>query len=49
MTPILWRGYDIADGEFRKRGTPVVIGGIHASMLPEEAGQHADAGGDWRS
>jgi radical SAM superfamily enzyme YgiQ (UPF0313 family) len=42
MTPNSLRGYDIAD-EFRKRGRPVVIGGIHASMLPEEARKHADA------
>jgi radical SAM superfamily enzyme YgiQ (UPF0313 family) len=36
------RGYQIADS-FRARGTPVVIGGIHASVLPEEAAEHADA------
>lgn len=36
------RGYWIAD-EFRKRGVPVVIGGWHASALPEEAKQHADS------
>ena len=34
--------YDIAD-EFRRRGTKVVLGGWHASALPEEAKQHADA------
>jgi radical SAM superfamily enzyme YgiQ (UPF0313 family) len=34
--------YRIADG-FRARGVPVVIGGIHATALPEEAGAHADA------
>jgi radical SAM superfamily enzyme YgiQ (UPF0313 family) len=28
--------------EFRKRGKTVVIGGYHASALPEEAAQHAD-------
>jgi radical SAM superfamily enzyme YgiQ (UPF0313 family) len=42
MTSNSIRGYEIAD-EFRKRNKPVVIGGIHASMLPEEAQQHADA------
>jgi radical SAM superfamily enzyme YgiQ (UPF0313 family) len=42
MTPNSLRGYAIAD-EFRKRNRTVVIGGIHASMLPEEAQQHADA------
>jgi radical SAM superfamily enzyme YgiQ (UPF0313 family) len=36
------RGYEIAD-EFRKRGVKVVFGGYHASLLPEEAKQHADS------
>jgi radical SAM superfamily enzyme YgiQ (UPF0313 family) len=36
------RGYEIAD-EFRKRGVKVIFGGYHASLLPEEAKQHADA------
>ena len=36
------RAYEIADA-FRKRGIKVVIGGIHATVLPEEAQQHADA------
>ena len=36
------RGYQIA-GQFRERGTPVVMGGYHATFLPEEARQHADA------
>ena len=36
------RAYEIAD-EFRKRGVTVVLGGIHPSMLPEEAIGHADA------
>jgi radical SAM superfamily enzyme YgiQ (UPF0313 family) len=36
------RGYEIAD-VFRKQGVPVVAGGYHASLLPEEAKQHADA------
>jgi len=34
--------YSIAD-EFRRKGTKVVIGGWHASALPEEAKQHADS------
>ncbi|MFH0822135.1 MAG: radical SAM protein [Pseudomonadota bacterium] len=34
--------YAIAD-EFRKRGVPVVLGGVHVSAMPEEALQHADA------
>lgn len=35
-------GYGIADA-LRKKGTKVVIGGMHASALPEEAKGHADA------
>ncbi len=37
----LW-AYKIAD-EFRKRGVFVVLGGWHASALPEESKQHADS------
>lgn len=33
--------YRMAD-EFRKRGKTVVIGGYHATALPEEAARHAD-------
>lgn len=36
------RAYEIAD-TFRERGMKVILGGIHASMLPQEASQHADA------
>ncbi len=36
------RAYEVAD-EFRTRGVPVVIGGIHASMCPEEAATHVDS------
>ncbi|MBX3426039.1 MAG: B12-binding domain-containing radical SAM protein [Pirellulales bacterium] len=36
------RGYEIA-GELRSRGIPVVMGGIHVSMRPDEARQFADA------
>lgn len=42
MTPNITRAYEIAD-EFRERGVAVVLGGIHASMLPEEASTHADS------
>ena len=34
--------YEIAD-RFRSRGIPVIMGGFHASLLPEEALEHADA------
>ena len=36
------RAYDIA-GIYRSRGIPVVLGGIHPSMMPDEAEQYADA------
>lgn len=36
------RAYQIAD-EFRRRRVPVVIGGFHATLAPDEALQHADA------
>lgn len=42
MTPQASRAYDIAD-RFRARGVPVVLGGPHPSLLPEEALLHADA------
>jgi len=40
MTQQAFRAYEIAD-EFRKREVTVVIGGIHATVLPEEASKHA--------
>ncbi|MFH1782631.1 MAG: radical SAM protein [Candidatus Omnitrophota bacterium] len=42
MTQQALRAYEIAD-EFRKRGIRVVIGGIHATVLPEEAKEHVDS------
>jgi radical SAM superfamily enzyme YgiQ (UPF0313 family) len=42
QTPVIPRAYQIAK-EFKKRGIPVVMGGVHASMLPAEALQHVDA------
>ncbi len=36
------RAYRIADA-YRARGVPVVLGGVHASLLPGEALRHADA------
>jgi len=38
------RAYDIAAG-FRRRGVPVVMGGIHATAMPEEALRYVDAVG----
>jgi radical SAM superfamily enzyme YgiQ (UPF0313 family) len=42
MTPLAPRAYEIAD-HFRKKGSKVVIGGMHASARPEEVLEHADA------
>jgi radical SAM superfamily enzyme YgiQ (UPF0313 family) len=42
MTPLAPRGYAIAD-RFRRSGVPVVLGGIHPTMMPEEAAAHADS------
>ena len=36
------RAYEIAD-TFRARGVPVVLGGVHPTLLPDEAKAHADA------
>ncbi len=35
------RSYELAD-HYRRRGAHVVIGGLHATSLPDEAAQHAD-------
>lgn len=42
MTMHAKRMYKIGD-YYRAKGTPVVMGGIHVSYMPEEALQHADA------
>ncbi len=42
MTAVINRAYEIAD-IYRQKGTKVILGGIHVSMLPDEASQHADA------
>jgi len=36
------RAYEIG-AAFRQRGVPVVMGGIHATLAPDEVAQHADA------
>jgi radical SAM superfamily enzyme YgiQ (UPF0313 family) len=36
------RAYEIAD-EFKRRGKQVVLGGVHPTMLPAEALEHADS------
>jgi radical SAM superfamily enzyme YgiQ (UPF0313 family) len=42
MTSNAYRGYRIAD-EFRKKGKIVIMGGVHPSILPDEALEHASA------
>lgn len=42
MTAQADRAYQLADG-FRSRGKTVVMGGFHASNLPDEALQHVDS------
>ncbi len=42
LTPLAPRAYEIAD-RFRARGVKVVLGGVHATMCPDEAALHADA------
>jgi len=41
FTASITRAYEIA-GVYRKRGVPTVIGGIHVSMVPEEAARYVD-------
>jgi len=41
MTPLAPRAYELC-GEFKKRGMPVVIGGVHVSYMSEEAAGYAD-------
>jgi len=41
-TPAAPHAYGLAR-EFRRRGVPVVIGGPHATLMPDEVAQHADA------
>lgn len=43
MTPTARRGYELADSlrEANPRAT-LVLGGVHASFMPDEAAQHAD-------
>lgn len=42
MTPLAPRAYRIADA-IRKQGIPVVLGGYHPTVLPDEALEHADS------
>ncbi len=40
-TPSAPHSYAVAD-EFRRRGIPVVLGGPHVTLMPDEAQRHAD-------
>jgi radical SAM superfamily enzyme YgiQ (UPF0313 family) len=42
MTALAPRAYEIA-ARFREGGTPVVLGGMHPTLCPDEALHHADA------
>jgi radical SAM superfamily enzyme YgiQ (UPF0313 family) len=42
MTSYVKRGYEIAD-QFRTKGVPVAMGGVHPSFMPQEALKHCDA------
>ena len=42
LTPFAEASYRAADA-YRKRRVPVVMGGVHPTLLPEEAKRHADA------
>jgi radical SAM superfamily enzyme YgiQ (UPF0313 family) len=42
MTTQIGRAYQIAD-KFRSIGVPVILGGMHSTVLPAEAKLHADA------
>lgn len=42
ITGTAMEGYRLAD-RYRAQGSTVVIGGVHATLLPEEAARHADA------
>jgi len=36
------RAYEIS-AEYRKRGVPVIMGGMHPTLIPDEVSQHADS------
>jgi len=42
MTDLVPRAYQVADA-YRQKGVKVVMGGIHPTVLPDEALEHADA------
>jgi len=42
FTAMMDEAYALAD-RYRAAGTPVVLGGIHVTLMPDEAAEHADA------
>jgi radical SAM superfamily enzyme YgiQ (UPF0313 family) len=42
MTPLAYRAYEIGD-HFRNQGKTVIMGGIHVSINPDEALNHANS------
>ncbi len=42
ITGCAQRAYALAD-HYRARGIPTILGGIHVTLMPEEAARHADA------
>ena len=42
LTELALRAYHIGD-TYRRKGVKVVMGGIHPTVLPDEALEHADA------
>jgi len=42
FTAMIDEAYELAD-RYRAAGIPVVLGGIHVTLMPDEAAQHADA------
>jgi radical SAM superfamily enzyme YgiQ (UPF0313 family) len=38
----IFEAYELAS-QFRKKSIPVIMGGLHVTALPEEAGEHCDA------
>ena len=42
FTAMIKDAYELA-ARYRRRGTTVILGGLHVALLPDEAAQHADA------
>jgi len=42
ITGTAYRGYELA-AHYRSLGSKIVLGGVHATLLPDEAARHADA------